>query len=126
MLTKNQQYDGAIKAYQTLLASKPKNRIDDSFVAVHVEIARISLLNGNAEMAANSHDIVRDTLGHPEENQVSDATRKRLQGQSGVLYQMMIESYLQTKQYKKAQAAFDKLNTLYPQEIMNPFRLAKI
>jgi tetratricopeptide (TPR) repeat protein len=126
VLTKNQQYDGAIKAYQTLLASKPKNRIDDSFVAVHVEIARVSLLNGNAKMAANSHDIVRDTLEHPEENQVSDTTRKRLQGQNGVLYQMMIESYLQTKQYKKAQAAFDKLNTLYPQEIMNPFRLAKI
>ena len=126
LLTKNQRYDGAIKAYQTLLASKPKNQIDDSFVAIHVEIARVSLLNGNAEMAADSHDIVRDTLEHSEQNQVSDATSKRLQGQSGVLYQMMIESYLQTKQYTKAQAAFDKLNALYPQEVMNPFRLAKI
>ena len=126
LLTKNQQYNGAIEAYQTLLAAKPKNRIDDSFVAIHVEIARIALLNGNAEMAANSHDIVRDTLEHREHNQVSEATIKRLQGQSGVLYQMMIESYLQTKQYNKAQTAFDKLNTLYPQEALNPLRLAKI
>ena len=126
LLTNNRQYDGAIEAYQTLLESKPNNRIDDSFVAIHVEIARVALLNGNAEMAANSHDIVKDTLEHREQNQVSEATSKRLQGQNGVLYQMMIESYLQTKQYKKAQAAFDKLNTLYPKEVMNPLRLAKI
>jgi tetratricopeptide (TPR) repeat protein len=124
LLTKNQQYDGAIAAYQTLLASK--NKIDDSFVAIHVEIARVALLNGNAEMAANSHDIVRDTLGHRAQNQISEATSKRLQGQGGVLYQIMIESYLQTKQYKKAQIAFDKLTTLYPKEVMNPLRLAKI
>ena len=126
LLTKNQRYDGAIEAYQTLLASKPKNRVDDSFVAIHVEIARVSLLSGNAEMAASSHDIVRYTLEHRDQNLVSAATSKRLQGQGGVLYQMMIESYLQTKQYKKAQTAFDKLNTLYPQEVMNPLRLAKI
>ncbi|MFP6588557.1 MAG: tetratricopeptide repeat protein, partial [Pirellulaceae bacterium] len=126
LLAKNQRYDGAIEAYQTLLASKPKNRVDDSFVAIHVEIARVSLLSGNAEMAASSHDIVRYTLEHRDQNLVSAATRKRLQGQGGVLYQMMIESYLQTKQYKKAQTAFDKLNTLYPQEVMNPLRLAKI
>ncbi|MBT4693615.1 MAG: tetratricopeptide repeat protein [Planctomycetaceae bacterium] len=126
LLAKSQRYNGAIEAYQTLLASKPKNRIDDSFIAIHVEIARVSLLNGNAKMAADSHDIVRYALEHRDQNQVSEATSKRLQGQGGVLYQMMIESYLQTTQYKKAQAAFDKLNTLYPKEVMNPLRLANI
>jgi len=126
LLTKNQRYDGAIKAYQTLLASKPKNQIDDSIVAIHVELARVSLLNGNAKLAANSHDVVRHALEHRNQTRVSEATSKRLQGQGGVLYQMMIESYLQTKQYKKARAAFDKLSTLYPNEVMNSFNLAKI
>lgn len=126
LLTKNQRYDGAIKAYQTLLASKPKNQIDDSIVAIHVELARVSLLNGNAKLAANSHDVVRHALEHRNQTRVSEATSKRLQGQGGVLYQMMIESYLQTKQYKKARAAFDKLSTLYPNEAMNSFNLAKI
>ena len=126
LLAKNQRYAGAIEAYQTLLASKPKTQVDDSFVAIHVEIARVSLLNGNADLAAESHDIVRHTLEHRDQNQVSEATSKRLQGQGGVLYQMMIESYLQTKQYKKAHAALDKLNTLYPKEATNPLRLAKI
>jgi len=126
MLTRANDFSGAVSAYNKLLEVRGKDNLDAAAVAIRIEIGRLSFLAQNIEESAKAFEFVRDVLENPDKLQLSDTQRKQFQGRDGITYIVMGEAFMQNDQLDAAESCFNKANEIKENPALYALRMAHV
>ena len=126
MLTRANDFEGAVSAYNKLLEVRGKDNLDAAAVAIRIEIGRLSFLAQNIEESAKAFEFVKDILENPDKLQLSDTQRKQFQGRDGITYVVMGEAFMQNGQLDIAESCFNKANEIKDNPALYSLRMAHV
>ena len=126
MLTRANDFAGAVQAYQKLLKIRGEDQLDAAAVAIRIEIGRLSFLAQRYDESAKAFEFVRDILENPEKLELSDTQRKQFQGRDGLTYVVMGEAFMQNDQLDLAESCFDKANEIKENPALYALRSAHV
>jgi tetratricopeptide (TPR) repeat protein len=117
---------GAVRVYEKALAARQgaKQTADD--VRLRMVLGRLYYAAQEHGKAADCFARAADALDHPQQYGLDDQTRKQLQGEPGLTYNLFGETFLLADRLDEAEAAFAKANQLAPNPALLAFNQARI
>jgi len=125
-LTDEGNWEQALKLYEKADALAKAEKPKASSVSLWMEMGRLYYLTKKHEPAAARFSKVLGALEHPADYGIDEALRKALLGNGELTYQLIGESFLEVGKTDEAQAAFEKANSLKPDEGLLASNLARI
>jgi tetratricopeptide (TPR) repeat protein len=125
-LTENGDYEHAVTLYEKVIAARTGGQPDGDELLLRMEIGRLDYLLGRHAKAAEQFALVAEALEHPQRFGLSERTKKELLGNAGLAYLLFGESFLLSGRLAEATAAFQKSNSVAPNQPLVDYNLARV
>ncbi len=125
------QTDVAIRLFEASLpagqSGDPPQAADDlGTLLMHLELGRLYFLADQFEKSADSFEIVREAIEHPERLEKNPALKKALLDDPARTYRTLAESFLQAGRFAESEAMFRKALAQPEQSGLLSLQLARI
>ena len=115
ILVQQGELERAVRMFEQALAHTDKSESTNQ-VLLRAEVARLSLLTGKVDRAAELFAQVRDAIADPDKSGVTGDAKKQLLEQRARLYPIIGETFFQAKRLDEALEMFRKSHEIEPNE----------
>ncbi|MHC4399553.1 MAG: tetratricopeptide repeat protein [Planctomycetota bacterium] len=125
-LMKVGDWQRAVAMYEKVLAAREGAQRTSGYVALKMEMGRLSCVLGEYSKASDCFAEVLKALKKPKEFGLDDEVRKSMLADPGPTYVLMGECFLESERIDEAVAAFREAHRVEPDQTLLDYRLAKV